>query len=352
LELQGLVHNPSGTNGKAQWATLKELKECGMDKDTGLFLGRLNKKNLYYPGETHLLTIAPPGAGKGTSIVIPTLLNYPGSVIVTDPKGELFAITSRHRRNKLGQKIIVLCPWAKKLSEELNLEIPDHGYNPLGIVQPGPDIKDEAEMLSSLLLPKPANVDPKEEFWLDGGQSMLTAFMLYIKTREKDDGPLTLPLLREFLHMGPDKMSNVIYAMSQCNDFNGCVREFGGKLAGTWERSPQQFEGLLGSAQKALRIYDRASPLGEHVSHSDIDFKALKREPTTIYLIMPSDRAHTHAAWLNLVISLAIELVGRDRSNRRVLFLLDEMANLGYMPNIFLSQQECSSRWATPPPTG
>ena len=74
--------------------------------------------------------------------------------------------------------------------------------------------------------------------------------------------------------------------------------------------------------------------LGNHVSHGEIDFKALKREPTTIYLIMPSDRAHTHAAWLSLVMSLAIELVGRDRSNRRVLFLLDEMANLGYMPNI------------------
>jgi hypothetical protein len=35
-----------------------------------------------------------------------------------DPKGELFAITARHRREKLGNKIIVLCPWAKKLSSE------------------------------------------------------------------------------------------------------------------------------------------------------------------------------------------------------------------------------------------
>jgi len=76
------------------------------------------------------------------------------------------------------------------------------------------------------------------------------------------------------------------------------------------------------------------SPLGQHVSKGTIDFKAMKENPTTIYLIMPSDRSITHASWLNLVMSLAIELVGRDRSNRRVLFLLDEMANLGYMPNI------------------
>ncbi len=129
-------------------------------------------------------------------------------------------------------------------------------------------------------------------------------------------------------------MTAVLFAMSQNENFGGCIREYGGKLLEMAERSPKQFEGLLGSAQKALRIYDPISPLGEHVSRGEIDFKALKREPTTIYLIMPSDRAHTHATWLSLVMSLAIELVGRDRSNRRVLFLLDEMANLGYMPNI------------------
>lgn len=34
------------------------------------------------------------------------------------------------------------------------------------------------------------------------------------------------------------------------------------------------------------------------------------------------------------MISLAIETVGRDRTNRRVLFMLDEFANLGYLPNV------------------
>ena len=332
--LRDLVYNPTFTDGKAQFAKNEDLKAMGLDKSSGLFLGSLNGQNIYYPGETHLLTIAPPGAGKGTSIVIPNLLTYPGSVIVTDPKGELYAITARHRQEKLGHKIIVLCPWAKKLSAELGMEIPDHGFNPLSIIQPGSDIKDEAELISSLLLPGSANMKADDEFWIEGGQSILTAFMLHLKSLEETLGPLTLPLLRQYLHLAPDELTAVLFAMSKNENFGGCIREYGGKLLGTAERSPKQFEGLLGSAQKALKIYDSGGPLGEHVSHGEIDFKTLKREPTTIYLIMPSDRAHTHAPWLSLTMSLAIELVGRDRSNRRVLFLLDEMANLGYLPNI------------------
>ena len=332
--LHDLVNKPTDTEGKAQWAKPAEVRQRGMNQDTGLFLGALDGQEIYYPGETHLLTIAPPGAGKGTSIVIPTLLNYRGSAIVTDPKGELFVITAQHRAKRLGHKIIVLCPWAEKLSKELGIPIPDHGFNPLSIIQPGPDVKDEAELISSLLIPGHANMKADDEFWLEGGQSILTAFLLHLKSEESKVGKLTLPLLRQYLHLKPEEMAAVLYAMSQNEEFGGCIREYGGKLLGTWERSPKQFEGLLGMAQKALRIYDSVSPLGNHVSHGDIDFKSLKYEPTTIYVIMPSDRAHTHAPWLNLVMSLAIELVGRDRSNRRVLFLLDEMANLGYMPNI------------------
>jgi type IV secretion system protein VirD4 len=316
--LRDLVYNPTFTDGKAQFAKNEDLKKMGLDKSSGLFLGSLNGQDVYYPGETHLLTIAPPGAGKGTSIVIPNLLTYPGSVIVTDPKGELFAITARHRREKLGHKIIVLCPWARKLSAELGIEIPDHGFNPLNIIQPGSDVKDEAELISSLLLPGSANMKTEDEFWIDGGQSILTAFMLHLKSQEETMGPLTLPLLRQQLHLPPDEMTAVLFAMSKSESFGGCIREYGGKLLGTAERSPKEFEGLLGSAQKALRIYDSISPLGKHVSHGDIDFKALKREPTTIYLIMPSDRAHTHAAWLSLVMALAIELVGRERIKVRL----------------------------------
>lgn len=86
--LQRAVLEPTYTDGKARFAKFAELQQYGMDKP-GLFLGSLEGRDIFYPGETHLLTIAPPGAGKGTCIVVPNLLLYPGSMIVTDPKGEI-----------------------------------------------------------------------------------------------------------------------------------------------------------------------------------------------------------------------------------------------------------------------
>lgn len=322
---------PDIQHGQARWASVRDVKKAGMLKSEGLFLGRLKGRDLYYPGETHLLTIAPPGAGKGVCLAVTNLLLSKISMVVTDPKGELYAMTARHRREALGHKIIALAPWAAKMSDELEIRIPDHGFNPLSVIAPGPDIKDEAELCSSLLLPGKARMGASDEFWNDGGQTVLTAFMLYLAERYES---FDLPMLRRQLLQAPEELFEVLDEMSRSPAFGGCLQEYGGKLLGALKNAPQQFEGWLGSAQKALRIYDSLSPLGHHVSREAIDFASLKRVPTTIYLIVPSDRIATHAAWLNLVISLAIELVGRDRSNRRVLFLLDEFANLGYLPNV------------------
>ena len=51
-----------------------------------------------------LVTIAGTGAGKGVSQVIPAQLTWRGSVVVNDPKGELYAITARCRR-EMGQRV-------------------------------------------------------------------------------------------------------------------------------------------------------------------------------------------------------------------------------------------------------
>jgi len=318
-------------HGTARWAGQKDIRGASMHRKDGLFLGRLDKQNLYYPGETHLLTIAPPGAGKGACIAVPNLLQSPRSMVVTDPKGELYAMTARHRREKLGHETIVLCPWAEKLSAELEMDIPDHGWNPLSILSDDANAKDEAELITSLLLPGKAQMSANDEYWLDEGRTILTGFILYMHSRFKD---ITLPQIRSRLFADPRHIAATLDDMAHSEAFGGALQEIGGKLKGAKENAPEQFEGALSNAQRALKIYDGVGPMADHISSGTLDFAALKHTPTTVYLIMPSDRAYTHAAWLNLVISLAIELVGRDRSNRKVLFLLDEFCNLGYLPHI------------------
>lgn len=67
--------------------------------------------------EGHLITIAPTGAGKGVSCVIPAILRQAGDVIVLDPKGENYAVT-RSVRAGMGQRVARIDPW--ELAEKMD----------------------------------------------------------------------------------------------------------------------------------------------------------------------------------------------------------------------------------------
>ncbi|MGD9693594.1 MAG: type IV secretory system conjugative DNA transfer family protein [Phycisphaerales bacterium] len=288
--------------------------------------------DLFYHGENHVLTIGPAGSGKGTCVVVPNLLLNRESMVVVDVKGELAAMTARHRRKRLGHRVVLVNPYHATLSEELGIALGDDGYNPFSLLRAGPTAKDDADLLASLLLPMPAKPDPKSEFFIDAGQQIISAGLL---DRLRTCGAVTAPHLRQWLMASPETFERQLADMAFTTAFGGVLAEAGRKLLGTLQNAPEEFQGGLSTAQKALRIYDGFGPLGEHVSSGDgFTFSSMKDRPTTVYVILPSDRGVTHAAWMNLVLSSAFELVGRDRTNKRVTFLLDELANLGYLPNL------------------
>ena len=115
---------PSGIFGSASFLSGDAAAQAGLTDPSGLFLGALGGRMLFHSGKAHLLTVAPARKGKGISVVIPNLLHWQGSVFVTDPKGELAAVTGPHRQHTFGQKVVVLNPWGLH-------GLPQHRYNPL-----------------------------------------------------------------------------------------------------------------------------------------------------------------------------------------------------------------------------
>jgi type IV secretion system protein VirD4 len=76
------------------------------------------------------------------------------------------------------------------------------------------------------------------------------------------------------------------------------------------------------------------SPLmRENLAKDDLDFRRLKEKPTTVYLILPAERMRTHSTWLRLVIISALRSL-YTHDGLRTLFILDEFAQLGYLPAI------------------
>jgi type IV secretion system protein VirD4 len=113
-------------HGSARWAEKKDIQAAGLlprernvleivtGKDaptaTGVYVGGWQDKdgNFFYlrhSGPEHVLTYAPTRSGKGVGLVVPTLLSWGASSVITDLKGELWALTAgwrqKHAKNKV-----------------------------------------------------------------------------------------------------------------------------------------------------------------------------------------------------------------------------------------------------------
>ncbi|MCV0370511.1 type IV secretory system conjugative DNA transfer family protein [Filomicrobium sp.] len=325
-----LAELPSGTFGGAAFATLGDCAAVGLCDPRGLYLGVLDGQPLFYSGKAHLLTAAPARQGKGINVVIPNLLHFQGSVFVTDPKGELAAVTAAHRAERLGQKVYVLNPWGLH-------GLPQHRCNPL---QPLLDaandpalirgVADETKALALQLLPEPE--DSRNRYFREGARTILRAVMLHLATRGAP-ATCTLPEMWRVLS-STKRIERLVDQMTASDALFGMVADLGQDLAYQLEGNPDQFADFRQGAIQALDIFDPVGFLGAAVSGSDVDFRDLKEGKASVYLVIPQDRIATHGAWLGLVTRQAIAAVARSSGQSEVLFVLDEFANMGKLAGL------------------
>jgi len=324
------VQAPSGTFGEAAFATLGNCEQAGLLDPRGLYLGLQDRQPLFYSGKAHLLTVAPARQGKGINVVIPNLLHFQGSVFVTDPKGELAAVTAAHRAERLGQKVYVLNPWGLH-------GLPQHRCNPLQpLIEAATDpalmrgVADEAKALALQLVPEPE--DERNRYFREGARTILRAVMLHLATRGMPE-LCTLPEIWRVLS-STRRIERAAEEMADSEALFGMVADLGQDLAYQIENNPDQFADFRQGAVQALDIFDPVGWLGEAVSGSEVDFKELKEGKASIYLVIPQDKIATHGTWLGLVTKQAIAAVARSSGKSEALFLLDEFANMGKLSGL------------------
>jgi len=321
---------PTGTFGSAHFAGLNELHAAGLTHPAGLFLGAQDGAPLFYDGKAHLLTVAPARQGKGVSVVIPNLLHFQGSVFVTDPKGELAGVTAKHRAETFGHKVFILNPWGLH-------GLPQHRFNPLqGLLEAFADdhlrrgIMDDVSALALQLLPEPA--DGKNKFFREGSRKILRALLLHFATRDMADKCTLTELWRTIQNVS--RFKDTLVAMAGNESLNGIIADFADDLSYFMRDNPEQFGDFREGASQAISIFDPNGYVGESVSASDFSFRELKEGKVSVYLVIPPDRIVTHGAWLGLLTKQAIDAVSRTKGDARVLFMLDEFANMGKLAGL------------------
>jgi len=312
-----------GTHGSARWGSSRPFQNnnsgllLGRSLDTSFSLTPSSDSLLRFNGEGHLLTVAKTRSGKGVGSVIPNLLTYPGSVVVTDLKGENFAVTSS-RREALGQLVAGLDPF--------DLVGGSARFNPLDLIDPGSDdAMDDANMIADTLVITGNASDPH---WNQEAHALLAGLILYVCQNYSHE-KRTLTQVRHLLTLHPDEFESLLDDM--LNE-GGLTRRAAARLL---QKSNRERSGVISSAQSHTHFLD--SPRMERVlSESSFNLTDLKAGQLSMFLVLPPDRLDSYRRWLRLMISCSLLTVTRTpgQPDHNVLFLLDEFANLGRMEPI------------------
>ncbi|MEZ5687387.1 MAG: type IV secretory system conjugative DNA transfer family protein [Caenibius sp.] len=319
---------PSGQLGDGRLANLDDLNAVGLLETSGLFLGAQQGRMLFFNGDGQLLTYARTGSGKGRDLILPNLAHVRDrSLIVVDVKdGENCFASREHRETALGQRCIYLNPFGL-------LGLPNTQINPLhvlvDIVRDGGEIDTQADEMAQILIPP--NPREGENSWVrKGAIRLLSMRMEYLAYLEPQN--CTLGNLWCFVNASDADFEHAFQMMVSCG-IEGIARR-AAAMGATYADAPKQFEAYKSDAIEALSAFEVGKTLDRTTSAHEFDFARLKHEPTTVYLIAPSEKLGVIASWISLIVNYAIEAIARERGRLRTCFILDEFPQLPPAPAV------------------
>lgn len=263
------------------------------------------------------LTVAPPGAGKSTGLVLPnlfTLASQKCSIVVTDPSGELYEQSSGYLQRK-GFNIQVL-----------NLQdlSASHSYNPLATAQNFTEI---AQLANLLIRSSPATSTKGDDAYWTAGAETLLRVIIQVLHNQGDAQKMHLGEVKHWLsqfdHFRSDGKPSV---------FDTFVLENTLEDPATWSAYKSLLSGpektvasFLSTANVALMALGDPA-LANLLRRNQIDFGALRKRKTVLYLMVrQQDMTHfgfvLSAFYAQLFNALLHDLNARDLP---VFALLDE----------------------------
>jgi type IV secretion system protein VirD4 len=316
-------------HGDARFATRGEIAAAGLLGRDGIILGRRGRRCLMLAGQQGVALAAPPRAGKGTGVVVPNALNWPGSLVCVDIKRENWTITAGFRHHA-GQGCYLFDPFAEDGRTAR--------WNPFSYVSPDPLRRlNDLQRIAEMLYPDPPNVDP---FWTASARSLFLGIALYLF--ETPSLPKTVgEVLRQ--GMASDDEGFGQHWKRLIEGRNSGTRPLSSQcvcsLYDVIDLAPVTASSIRKTFTSRLDLW--LNPiLDAATSESDFDLRELRKKPMSIYVGVNPDDLHRLRPVLNLFFQQAIGLQTRELPERnptlkyQVMMLLDEFTALGRIPII------------------
>jgi type IV secretion system protein VirD4 len=312
--------------GSARWANKKDIIKAGL-LSKGVYIGAWQDPNgtlhyLRHNGPEHILAYAPTRSGKGVGLVIPTLLSWPHSAIITDLKGELWQLTAGWRKQYVNNRILYFEP-----SEEESLSW--NPFNEIRISTPY-EVGDVQNLVHILIDPDGKGL---ETHWQKTGFALLVGLILYgFEITQNENQSLTFSKIDEILNQ--TNLNELWHNMLKSNK-----QTIAHAASDMLHRSSEEAGSVLSTIKSYLSLY-RDPIIAQNLKTSDFkitDFIS-SHQPISLYIIMkPNDKDRLRPLF-RILINMIIHLLAKDivfhndqqqkHYKHRLLLMLDEFPSL------------------------
>ncbi|ULJ81487.1 Ti-type conjugative transfer system protein TraG (plasmid) [Rhizobium sp. C104] len=270
-------------------------------------------------GSSHGIVFAGSGGFKTTSVTIPTALKWGGTLVLLDPSNEVAPMVIEHRTNA-GRDVRILDP-----------KTPDTGFNALDWIGLHGRTKEEdiAAVASWIMSDSGGARGVRDDFFRASALQLLTALIADVclsgRTEEDDQ---TLRQVRKNLSEPEPKLRARLQSIYD-NSISDFVKE---NVAAFVNMTPETFSGVYANAVKETHwlSYPNYAALVSELTFSTKDISAGN---TDVFINIDLKTLETHSGLARVIIGSFLNAIyNRDGAlNGRALFLLDEVARLGYM---------------------
>lgn len=305
----------------ASFDSPREYSKYLNTRNKGLLLDGESLKLSEQESFQNVCCIARVGAGKTSRYIIPNVLEKASSkcsMVINDPKGEVYEATSAHLKSK-GFRVIVIDP------EDLESS---SCFNPLLEAQNAVEL----DQIAEILVKCGGNSEGKDSFWENGAIRFVSVFLQCLKNTEIDNPHYnTLAnLYYLFQNFGSDGSALDDWMAKYSVDPNDPLdrrlwNEWKGVLTGN-EEGVQSFVLNAITALKALSNKN----LALLTSRSDFKLEEIRQTKTVIYVITPPQLMSYYAFLISLFFRSVFNACMRkmpDRKTLPVFLLYDEFGH-------------------------
>ncbi len=314
------LRRPSNPLGDAAFQNIASLRRGGWFRKEGHILGRHGRHIVRRKDDRHHLVIGPTRSGKGVGYVVPNALMHRGSMVVTDLKGEIFALTAGYRAST-GNSVFLFSPGAAKT----------HRWNPLDFVRPDRGSRTiDIQNMASLLIPE--TLGSEHAIWQGIAQQVIAGVISYVLESPHYKNRRHLGEVNGFFNSGVDLQALMKLIKEKEPYLSRFTTESFNAYIALNERAARS---ALLDIQKALAPL-RNERVVAATSVTDMDIASLQRRPVTIYLAPNITDLTILRPLLTLFVQQVMDLLTREHNPGAlpVYFLLDEFRQLKKMDEI------------------